>query len=134
MSKWFWRVGLGLHLSFVLLIGFSAYAGYIPNVIHAIPKGDVLCHFLLIGMVGFFVDGVLGFRPLWPGRFEWLRLGPILVICVAGAEELAQAAVPHRSCNIWDFVGDVTGVFFFSWLATRLEQWKTLRSADQGVS
>jgi hypothetical protein len=46
----------------------------------------------------------------------------VAVIAVAGAEELAQALSPHRTCSLTDFAGDVVGVFALSALAWGIER------------
>jgi len=73
-------------------------------------------HAVLIGALAFFLDGALGFRPLIVGArsFSWLRLAPVIVLALAGAEELAQSLSPARTCSFSDFAGDVVGVFALS--------------------
>jgi VanZ family protein len=117
----FWRIGFALHLSFVTAIIVMAYLGMIPNIHAVVPfKVDTFGHALLIGLLAFFLDGSLGFKPV-SSRTPWIRLGPVIVLVLAGAEELAQALSPNRTCSITDFAGDVIGVVLFSWLARWLD-------------
>jgi VanZ family protein len=55
------------------------------------------------------------------------RLGPFLVILIAGAEEYAQRFSARRTSTWSDFIADVVGVLFFSWLARRVA-----REEDRG--
>jgi len=122
VSRTFWRVGFAVYLVVVVAIGVSAYMRWLPSVNLIWSKLDFVLHFVLIGMIAFFLDGLLGFRPLFPGagaRWSWLRLAPVLVLVLAGLEELAQSFSPYRSCSWSDFVADLLGVCFFSWLARR---------------
>ncbi len=127
MSKRFWRIGLGLHMTFVTCVGICAYLGILPNPSAYFPRYDIPGHLIFIGLIAFFLDGVLGFRPLFGERLPWLRLAPVLVLALAGLEELAQALSPNRSCSIVDFAADALGIFFFSWLALKLDRWRAAR-------
>jgi len=120
-TKKFWMYGFCLHLGLVLVIALSAYLGILPTHHKAIPFSDFWGHMILIGMLAFFLDGVFEFRPLLPGKADWLRLGPIIILTIAAAEEVAQALSPNRTASLRDFVADVLGIFICSWLAKRLE-------------
>ena len=118
LTQKFWRYGLRIHLSLVILIVISAYLGKVPKM----PQGwlipsDMIGHFVLIGLIAFFLDGVWQFRPLIPGKMLYLRLAPVVILAVAGLEEIAQRFSPRRTSSWEDFLGDVGGVLFFSWCA-----------------
>jgi hypothetical protein len=113
-------------MALVTLIATFAYLGQLPNPSFLFRHYDLICHLVLIGMLAFFLDGVLNFRPLFanPPRLEWLRLAPVVILTFAGIEELAQSLSPNRTCNFWDFAADVTGVMLCSHLALRLDRWR----------
>lgn len=124
----FWRVGFALHLAVVTAIGVGAYLGRLPTFYRAIPHCDLIMHAVLFGLLAFFLDGVLGHRPLWRGA-PWLRLAPLLVLGGAAVEEVAQALSPRRTASVLDFSADVVGVVLFVWLAGRVSAWATARRA-----
>jgi VanZ family protein len=100
----------------MVLVSAGAYIGGLPRVLERIPHGDLLGHALLFGLLAVLVDGALGHRPLWRGaRFP--RLAPVIVIAVAGLEELAQGLSPRRSSSLSDFAADVAGVCLCAGLA-----------------
>lgn len=131
MSRSFWRIGLGVHLAVVTAISIVAYLGLLPDASRILPRYDLPGHLVFIGVIAFFLDGALDFRPLLPGwpRLAWLRLAPVIVVGLAGIEELVQSFSPYRSPSILDFTCDTVGIVLFSWLARRLE---TRREAKRG--
>lgn len=115
----FFRLGFAAHLSLVALISLGAYAGVLPNSLPDFPHADWLGHAVLIGGLAFFLDGALGHRRLTPA-LPFPRLGPAIVIAVAGIEEYLQRLSPRRSSDWGDFAADVIGVCFFAWLSRRV--------------
>lgn len=113
----FFRAGLLAYGTMVFLIGAGAYLGVLPTGIHAIPHFDLVMHLLLIGGVGFFLDGALDHRPLLN---KWWSLGGTLVLIVAGIEEWAQRFSPRRSSSFSDYAADVMGVVLFVWLSRKV--------------
>ena len=121
-TKTFWKYGFCLHCGLVLLVALSAYLGVIPTVYRGIPHADLIGHFVLFGILAFFFDGLLQFRPLLPGKIAFLRLAPVLLLTVIAIEELAQSLSPRRTASVDDFIADVIGVFICSWLAKFLTE------------
>ena len=113
------RWALALQLALVIPIGLGAYLGVLPTTLPHLPHFDLLIHAILIGLVGGLFDGALGFRRFLPNLAS-PRLGALLVILVAGAEEYLQRFSARRTSTWSDFIADVVGVFFFSWLARRV--------------
>ncbi|MFS8064900.1 MAG: hypothetical protein ACMG6S_00885 [Byssovorax sp.] len=119
MTRRHFRWALALQLALDVLIGLGAYLGILPTVLPQLPHSDLLIHAILIGLPGGLLDGALGFRRLAPNLVR-PRLGPFLVIVVAGIEEYAQRFSARRTSTWSDFIADVVGVLFFSWLARRV--------------
>jgi VanZ family protein len=115
------RWALALQLLLDVLISVGAYRGILPTRLPQIPHLDLPIHALLIGLLGGLLDGSLGFRRLTP-RLAFPRLGAIVVITAAGIEEYLQRFSPRRSSTYSDFIADVVGVLFFSWLAKRVSR------------
>lgn len=114
------RLGFAAHLALVTAIGAAAYLQALPSVQVLHPEADKVMHAVLIGLLGFFLDGALGFRPLLPKRLRWPRLGPVIVLGLAGIEELGQMLSPVRTASLADFAADLLGVLLLSALALRL--------------
>lgn len=108
--------GLVVYLALDITIGTMAYMGSLWAFLPGIPHFDFAGHFVLIGGLAFFLDGVLDYRPV-TRRVPWLRLAPTAVLTVAGIEELLQALTPRRTSSVSDFVADVLGVYFLSWVS-----------------
>ncbi len=118
----FWKYGFFIHLSLVLLIAASAYFGILPTTYDVIPYSDLIGHAVLIGLLAFFLDGWLRFRPLIPGKVPFLRLAPMIILSIAAFEELAQSLSPRRTASLKDFAADVIGVCLCSWIARRISR------------
>jgi hypothetical protein len=129
----FFRLGFVAHLSLVVLISIGAYTGLLPTSLPDLPYFDKLGHAILIGGLAFFLDGALGHRPLWAG-ISFPRLGPTIVVVAAGLEEYLQRLSPRRSSDLGDFVADVVGVCFFSWLSRRIVEARGRAAFDQRSS
>jgi len=108
-----------MHLCLDVTIATLAYLGVLPTTLRGLPHADVLGHMVLIGLLAFFLDGALDFRPLFKG-WSAPRLAPVAVLAVAGVEEIAQSLSPRRTASLIDYAGDVVGVCFFSWLSKRV--------------
>ena len=116
--KRFFRLGLAAHVTLVVAISIGAYTGLLPVHVPQIPNLDKLGHALLIGGIGFFLDGALDHRKLWGTP----SLAAVAVLTVAGVEEYLQRFSPRRSSDIMDFAADVVGVCFFVWLSRRVDR------------
>jgi hypothetical protein len=129
--KRFFVVGLILQLTFDVLCGTGAYLGLLPTHMAAVPHLDLVGHFLFIGGVAFFLDGVLDRRPL---PFGFWSLGGALVIAVAGIEEYLQRFSARRSSTWSDFIADVLGVVLCVWLSRRVGRRVASRAHRESVS
>ncbi len=80
LTKAFWSYGFCIHLCLVLLIAISAYLGILPITYKRIPHFDLVGHAVLVGLLAFFLDGILRFRPLFPGKFSFIRIAPVIIL------------------------------------------------------
>lgn len=127
MPHVFWKIGFMFHACSVMLIVVFAYFGILPTTYSVIPYADVIGHAVLIGLLAFFLDGMLRFRPLFSETCQALRVAPLFILLIAGLEEIAQRFSPRRTSSIIDFAADVAGVLLASWLAHQLEQQRVRR-------
>ncbi len=121
LTRKFWLIGLGLNIGVVVLVSLAAYLGWLETFFQVLPPGcDLIGHFVLIGLLGFFLDGALNLRPLLPGKWLWLRLAPVMMLVIGASEESAQAFSPIRTACVSDFLANALGILCGSWLAYRL--------------
>lgn len=125
--KRFFRLGLAAQLTFVILMGTGAYAGFLPTYIAAVPHLDWVLHAVFIGGLAFFLDGAIDHRPLFRGHGS---LAGAIVLAVAGFEEWAQRFSARRSSSLGDFVADAIGVVVLVWLARRIARGSAAREAQ----
>jgi VanZ family protein len=118
--KTFFRAGFAAHLSLVVLISAGAYLGLLPTGVAQVPHLDKLGHAVLIGGLAFFLDGALDHRRIHAG-LPFPRLGPAIVLLVAGVEEYLQRFSARRTSDVMDYAADIVGVCFFAWLSLRVD-------------
>lgn len=122
-----------------LVVASVAYAGLIGVIVvvadvggtgamfgalHAVPHGDKLGHFVLIGVLALLVD--LGWRRdlrVGPVRVAWAA---VVIAALALAEELTQIGLPTRTFDLGDLSADWLGIAAFvgagRWLRPRLDR------------
>ncbi len=99
----------------IILIVIAADHGVIApalGFLYGFPMGDKVGHFLLMGMLAFFVA-----LAAPPAR---LRFWLILLIVGIVLEEISQAFLPYRSFSLLDLFFSLLGVAVFGWLGARL--------------
>ncbi len=103
----------------MLLISALAYLNLIPFSMSSIPYADKVMHFLLFGLMAFWLHIWLGGRCLALGPLR-VPLAVIIVLAIALPEELAQGLSSLRAVEGLDLLSDLTGSLAFVWLASRL--------------
>ena len=103
---------------YILLLGAIVFCAdrldyqYLFSFIRAIPGGDKLGHFILMGLFAFLFNVSLSCRTIRiVGRP--VLLGSIIVITIITIEELSQNLIPYRSFDLLDLTADYLGVFVF---------------------
>lgn len=131
-TRWkrFCRTGFAAQLAAVVTIATLAWLGRIPTSLPRLPHIDLLGHASLIGLLAFFLDGVLDYRTLLRNRLTWLRAAPFFVLAVAGIEEFLQRFGVYRSSSWTDFAADVAGVVALTWLSKRLGSASTSQTSE----
>lgn len=98
------------------------------SLVHALPFGDKLGHFTLMGMLGLVVN-----LSLQCARWHWgyitVLKGSVLVAIVVVLEELSQLFISTRSFDWGDLLADFLGIVVFGQLALWLYQ-RTLATKD----
>jgi VanZ family protein len=117
------RVALALmYFGLIALIIFLADRSdsqFIFAWIRAIPGGDKVGHFILIGGFAFVVNYSLSCREFRLGTRHFL-LGSAIVLALTVAEEFSQIFIPYRTFDLVDLLFDFLGIWNFGLLAKRL--------------
>lgn len=114
-----------LFFAFIVGVIILADMDEIPPYIRALydfPYGDKLGHFLLYGLLNFFVT--LTFLRALPNRTSMrvaLSVGLILAAAVA-AEEFSQQFFSARTFDLIDLSASYLGLLVGGWIATRLKK------------
>ena len=107
-------------IGLVIFITVMAYLDKLPGDWLAWPYSDKVLHFVLFGMVAFWLR-------FWqknentPGHFRGV---PVMVLLgVIFIEEGLQSLSPHRSVEVADMLSDLLGVLFLWTLAGKISKW-----------
>lgn len=110
---------------FILLVIALANQGSIPPFIKAIydfPNGDKLGHFILFGLLNFFITYTLiRALPRFNSKLVALPIGLILALLI-GIEEYSQRFFSTRTFDLIDLLASYIGVFVGGWIGYRLKK------------
>lgn len=89
--------------------------GQLFAFVDRIPGKDLTGHFLLYGLLGFFVVGFLSKTNHRSAKavFGWI----LLAACVVAVEEFSQAFFPSRTFSVLDLVASLAGLLVGSALS-----------------
>jgi polysaccharide biosynthesis protein VpsQ len=114
-----------LFLIFILVIIILADQGSIPDfikVLYDFPNGDKLGHFILFGLLNFFITlTCLRALPLQRPKLVALSIGLILALLV-GAEEYSQKFFEKRTFDLIDLTASYVGLIVGGWVALKLKK------------
>lgn len=114
-----WWIGFALAVALALGLSVGAYTERLPPTLGADGRSDKVIHFVVAGLLVFFLDGALDRRDIARARAR-LPLAAALVLAPAALEEFLQRFSTTRESNLWDFAFDVLGVALFTWCSRRL--------------
>ena len=123
-------------ISFLVLLTIAADSGIAREflrVVHALPMGDKVGHFVLTGILAFLVRA--GFRntSIHIGRFS-IHVGILLVFAIMTIEECSQILIPYRYFSITDLLANYAGIAAGSWLAAYVKSHPTMSAKIEGIS
>ena len=112
MTRILTRIAAGACLVFFITISViadrgegSRWWGFIDHI----PQGDKLGHVLLVGTMALLCNLAIPPQPrAWLPRF--ITLTTLLLLIVFTLDELAQAFIPTRTCDIFDWLADLVGL------------------------
>lgn len=89
--------------------------------INHIPYGDKVGHLCLIGMLSLLCNLAFSPRPhaLLP---RFITLTTLVLFVLLSLEELAQALIPTRTCDFFDWLADLAGLALGQMAATGLNK------------
>jgi len=111
-----------LFILILILIVIAANLGFGPSFfafVYIVPWGDKVGHFILMGLLSFFVNMVLQASRVHVFSFDLLK-GSLIVLLIVTIEEFSQTLLKFRGFSIVDLIFDYTGIIIFGYLAAIL--------------
>lgn len=101
-------------LIILIIIGATTQSlGFVGQYIKAIPYGDKLIHFMLIGSLAYVVNFLTHFRRFTFFNRKWL-LGSTLIFIIMTIEEFSQIFISTRSFDLLDLSANYLGILTVS--------------------
>ena len=114
------RYFAALFLAFIIGLIVLADADILPDFVNAIydfPNGDKVGHFVLYGLLNFFITrAFLSSLPTRRGGWVTLSVGLILALFVA-LEEFSQIFFSARTFSLLDLTASLLGIIVGGWVA-----------------
>jgi len=119
VPPWRWWAGFLVVTGAAGCLTVIAYREGLPVILNRIWQIDKLMHFVIAGLMAFFLDGALGRRALLLVGGLAIPLAAVGLLVPMGIEECLQCLSASRTPSVWDFAGDVAGVLVFIPLSRR---------------
>ncbi|MEM7535250.1 MAG: phosphatase PAP2 family protein [Chloroflexota bacterium] len=108
-------------VALAILVTQMAYMDILPLHLLRWPYADKVMHFLLFGLIVFWLNLWLNGRTVKLFNIA-LPIAVIVPLTLATIEEGFQHFSPYRTLDMLDLLCDVTGMLFFWWLSAKLLQ------------
>ncbi|MEI6178651.1 MAG: VanZ family protein [Verrucomicrobiota bacterium] len=93
----------------------SGWWGFLDHI----PQGDKLGHLVLIGTMAFLCNLAIPTKPRpWLPRF--ITLTTLVLLVLLSLDEVAQAFISTRTCDIFDWLADLVGLALGQTAAARI--------------
>ncbi len=118
----------------LLIIAFANQGDYIhilKHLVKGIPYGDKWGHFVLMGLLAFFVNILLQCQKWKLFQLSFLK-GSVIILIIVTFEEFSQLFIENRSFDWLDLTFDYLGIFVFGQLAWYLTQRKGKGGSEKG--
>ncbi|MBE7556374.1 MAG: phosphatase PAP2 family protein [Anaerolineales bacterium] len=119
-------------VAIVVIITQMAYLDLLPWSLLEWPLADKVLHFVLFGLVVFWLNLWLEGGAFRLGRCL-LPLAVLLPLLIATSEEIAQNWSPQRTADWLDWLSDLAGMLFFWWLSRSLLRAKVTGIEERSV-
>ena len=103
-------------LAVIIFVADRKSTAYLLNFIGNIPFGDKIGHFVLMGVLSFWVNLLLNLRTVGIGKIRYL-LGSVIVLGLVTIEEFSQLFIKGRTFDKTDLIADFIGILIFGELA-----------------
>jgi len=117
----------------LLIIAFANQGDYLhilKSLVSKIPYGDKWGHFLLMGLLAFFVNILLNCDKFKVFKLSFLK-GSVIVLVIITLEEVSQIWIDTRSFDWVDLAFDYLGIFVFGQLAWYLTKPKPVATENK---
>ncbi len=125
LACFFMKTISALFFIFIIAVIVLADNGSLPRSIRAVydfPNGDKLGHFILFGLLDFFlVRAFLSSHPSRPRGWVTLSIGLILALLIA-LEEFSQKFFANRTFDLIDLFASFLGVVVGGWAAYKTKR------------
>jgi VanZ family protein len=89
-----------------------------------IPCGDKVGHLVLVGTLSLLCNLAIPSRPCAAGLWRFITLTTLVLLALLSLEELTQAFIPTRTCDLFDWLADLAGLALGQVAANRLGEAK----------
>jgi VanZ family protein len=101
---------------FVIALANEGELGVLAVIVHELPYTDKMGHFILMGLLAFFINLSLKCSTISIWNSNFLK-GSIIIFILVTLEEVSQLLVETRTFDLMDLVADYLGIFVFGRLA-----------------
>lgn len=111
-------LGFTAVLTWIILVANSGGSNFILRAVDAIPNGDKIGHFFVMGFLAYLANLLLGCKTfrMW-GRN--VLTGTVIVCIFVVSEEITQIFIRTRTFSFMDLLSDFLGIMAFSILAVK---------------
>jgi len=101
---------------FVIALANQGELGVLAVIVYEVPYTDKLGHFILMGLLAFFLNLSLKCSTISIWNSNFLK-GSIIIFILVTLEEFSQLLVETRTFDLMDLFADYLGIFVFGRLA-----------------
>ncbi len=102
--RWWLFAGWLAMVATIIVMADIGRLDWVLDLLRRIPMSDKVCHFFLVGTLGYLFNQALNLRKFGP-----LLLGSLVIAIVLTAEEISQRWVPGRTFDYGDMAANIAG-------------------------
>lgn len=112
--RWWFFAGWLAMVATIIALADTGHLAWVLSFLQSIPMSDKVCHFILVGTLGYLFNQALSCRKLGP-----VLLGSLVIGIVLTAEEISQRWVPGRTFDYGDMAANIAGCIAADLLSRR---------------
>jgi VanZ family protein len=101
---------------FIIALANQGELGVVAVIVYEVPYTDKLGHFILMGLLAFFINLNLKCSTISVWNWKFLK-GSVIILSLVTLEEISQLLVETRTFDLMDLFADYLGIFVFGRLA-----------------